>query len=556
MIKSNYMEELKLIPLGGVGEVTKNMYLYEYKDQILIVDCGLGFPSESMLGVDLLLPDITYLLKTKKKIVGMVLSHGHEDHMGALPFVLPQLTQNFPIFGSNFTAALANEKLSEFGVKTKVQVTKFSSEISLGEFKFTLIRVTHSVPDTAHVFIKTPLGNFYHGSDYKFDPTPFDKKVSDLVKIEEAGKEGILCLLSDCLGSERPGRTVSESTLLESFEKELKDCRGKFIVTTFSSNIARINQVIEASQNAGRKICFVGRSLIKAKDVAKDLGYLHLKPGFEIKLEQVKNYKDQDLTLVIAGSQGQEASAMSRVANGEHREVKLNSNDVVVFSADPIPGNEIYVYELIDTLTKKDIKVLYSDVSNNFHVSGHGSQDEITELVKLTKPKKLFPIGGNYRHMYGYRNLATDLGYKKQDVLWPEEGQELIFNKEGVRYGQTIALKNVYVDEVSGEEMESFVLRDRQMLSEGGIVIIMAQVSASAGQLVQPPDIIIRGFTPADAKKLNARLVADINNALKNNKRRVTNWQHIKKLIGDISQRRIYKDLHHNPLVVPIVIEV
>lgn len=550
------MDEISLIPLGGTGEVTKNMYLYESKDQILIVDCGLGFPNEAMLGVDLLLPDITYLLQTKKKIVGMILSHGHEDHMGALPFVLPQLTQNFPIFGTPFTAALANEKLLEFGIKNKVQKTNFNLETTLGDFKFTYIRVTHSVPDTAHIFLKTPVGNFYHGSDYKFDPTPHDNKPSDLAKIEEVAKEGVLCLLSDCLGSERKGTTASETTLSQSFEKEIKECKGKFIVTTFSSNIARINQVIEVSQKTGRKICFVGRSLIKAKDVAKDIGYMKIKPGFEISLEQIKNYKDRDLTLIIAGSQGQEASAMSRVANGEHREVKLNSNDVVVFSSDPIPGNEIYVYELIDTLAKRDIKVLHSDVSASFHVSGHGSADEITNLIKLVRPKKLFPIGGNFRHMYAYKNLAMELGYKKQDVFLPEDGQEMVFNSEGGRFGRTIPLKNVYVDEVSGEEMENFVLRDRQMLSTGGIVIILAQVSASTGQLVQPPDIIIRGFTPSDGKKLNQRLVTDINNALKGNKRRVTNWQHIKKLIGDISERRIYKDLHHNPLVLPIVIEV
>lgn len=558
------MNNVSLIPLGGVGGVTKNMYLYEYKDQILIVDCGLGFPDQTMLGVDLLLPDISYLLThssqapqgKQKKIVGMVLTHGHEDHMGALPFILPQLPQTFPIFATSFTASLANEKLREFAVSPRIRAVTFGKQYQAGDFKFNFLRVTHSVPDTAHIFIKTPIGNFYHGSDFKFDPTPQDKKTSDLAMISEFAKQGVLCMASDCLGSERQGRTLSESILAQSFEKEIKKAQGKFVVTTFSSNIARINQVIEVSQKIGRKICFVGRSLIKAKEVAKSLGYIKIKPGFEIKIEQLKSFKDRDLTIIIAGSQGQEDSAMTRAANNEHRDIKLNSNDVVIFSSDPIPGNEIFVYELIDTLAKRDIRVLYSDVSSNFHVSGHGSRDELIELIRLVKPKKLFPIGGNFRHMYAYKNLCLDLGYKKQDVILPEDGQEIVFNGTDVKYGKTISLKNVYVDEVSGEEMESYVLRDRKMLSEGGIVVILAQISSSTGQLVDTPDVIIRGFTPADGKKLTSKLINDFNNALRKNKKKVTNWQHIKKLLGDIAERRIYKDLRHSPLVLPVVIEV
>lgn len=550
------MDQLTFTPLGGIGDVTKNMYLYEYQNQILIVDCGLGFPDETMLGVDLLLPDISHLLellKKGKRIVGMVITHGHEDHMGALPFILPQLPE-FPIFASPLTAAMANAKLIEFNIKGRIQTMNFTAQNSLGPFTFTLIRVTHSIPDTAHIFIKTPAGNFYHGSDYKLDPNPYDKKVSDIAKIEQVAKEGITALFTDCLGSERKGRTGSEEPLLGVFERELANCKGKFIVTTYSSNVSRINQVIKASEKFGRKVCFVGRSLIKVKDVAKNLGYLQMRPGTEIDIRKLKNYRDHELTLIIAGSQGQEDSAMTRVANDEHRDVSLSSNDLVIFSADPIPGYEISVYELVDTIARKDIKVLYSAVSSEFHVSGHGSQEEIKELINLIKPKKLVPISGTFRHMYAYKNLAMELGYKRQDILLVDDGQEIIFSKDSAQLGRLIPTKNVYVDEVSGEKMESFVLRDRQQLSRGGIVIVLAEV-ASNGQLASSPDVIVRGFN-TDVKKLNNQLFHDLKNVLGRNRGRVINWQHIKSLIEDTVERRIQKDLGTSPLVLPVVIEV
>lgn len=548
---------LSIIPLGGVGNVTKNMFLYEYNNQILIIDCGLGFPDETMLGVDLLLPDVTYLLneiKKGKKIIGMLITHGHEDHMGGLPFILPQLPNDFPIYATNLTSALANEKLKEFSISRRIEKIDFGKTLKLGEFSALFIRVTHSIPDTSHIFIKTPIGNFYHGSDFKLDPTPYEGKPSDLQSIEEAGKEGVLCLISDCLGAERKGSTPSEITLSATFEKEIKECNGKFIVTTYSSHISRINQIIAASEKYGRKVCFVGRSLIRTKETAKRLGYLHLQKGTEIEIHNLKNYKDRNLTLIVAGSQGQEDSAMTRIANDEHKDVKLKPQDVVFFSADPIPGYEIFVYEVVDTIAKKDIKVLYSGVSSKLHVSGHGSQDELSQLIKLVKPKKLFPISGQFRHMFAYKNLALSLGYKRQDILLLDDTREITFDKNGATFGNIIPLKNVYVDEISGEEMESFVLMDRQKLSEAGIVIVLAQISSSTGQFVQPPDIIIRGFTPD--KRLIPKIINDLQSTLSKKRGRITNWQHVKNLIGDISERRIIREFRHAPLVLPVVIEV
>jgi len=553
----NNNNQLSLIALGGVGNVTRNMYLYEYNDQILIVDCGLGFADETMLGVDLLLPDISYLLKTKKRIVGMLLTHGHEDHIGALPFLLPQLPE-FPIFGTPLTAAFANAKLKDFNAKRKVQTINFDTpEMSVGNFRFSFIPVTHSVSDTSHIFIKTPVGNFYHGSDFKFDDTPYDGRVSDYAKIAELSSQGVLCLLSDCLGAERKGRTPTEASIGANFDIEMKNCQGKFIVTTYSSNIARLNQIIDASIKNGRKICFVGRSLVRNREVAGDLGYLHLKKDFEVEIDNLKNFQDNKLTLIVAGSQGQENSALTRIANGEHRDVKLREDDVIVFSSDPIPGNETSVYELVDTLAHRGVKVVYSPIVRDFHVSGHASQDELEQLIKLVKPKKLIPIGGQYRHMFAYKKLAERIGYRRNDVFLVEDGQELVFSNNDARPGRIIPVKNVYVDELSGEALESFVLRDRQKLSEAGIIIILAEVDSNNGQLVGSPDVIVRGLTTAyDIKRLNSRLMQDFQKVLNPHKARVVNWIYIRKLLGEVAEKRIYKDLRRRPLVLPVVIEV
>ena len=549
---------ISFIPLGGIGTVTKNMYLYGYRDEILIVDCGLGFADETMLGVDLLLPDISYLKKTRSKIIGMVLSHGHEDHIGALPFLLPQLPP-FPIYASPLTAALANEKIKEFGiVGRKVNTVNFSdAPIKLGNFTFSFARITHSVPDTSNIFIKTPVVNFYHGSDFKIDDTPSDGKKTDYEKITKFGNEGVYCLMSDCLGAEKEGRTGSDINLLDNFLEEMKRCKGKFLVTTYSSNIARLNQIIKASEMVGRKVCFIGRSLMKIKDVATRLDYMQLKQGIEVELDQIKNYNDNKLTFIVAGSQGQEYSALFRVAYGLQKEVKLKEDDTVIFSADPIPGNEISIYELIDEIAKSGARVIYSRVSNKFHVSGHGSQEELKRMIAMVKPKKLLPIGGALRHMFIYRDLAESLGYKKSDVFLMENGKEVIFRANGVTLGRTIPIEKVYVDEISGEKIDSFVLRDRQKLSEGGIVTLIVEIDSSTGAIVGKPEIIVRGFVPAyDINRLNAKLLNDLHKVLSGKKTQVINWIYIRKLIGETAERRIFKELRRRPLILPIVLEV
>lgn len=553
--------KVSFIPLGGVGDVTRNMYLYEYQDQILIVDCGLGFADETMLGVDLLLPDISYLLKTKKKIIGMALTHGHEDHVGALPFVLPQLAQNgavsFPIFAGPLTAALANEKLKEYKISVKVKTVNYDNDqISLGDFSLSFIRVTHSIPDSSHIFIKTPVGNFYHASDFKFDLTPFDGKKTDFAKMTKSAKEGVVCLMSDCLRAEKEGRTPSEQVLSENIEKEMKLCEGKFILTTYSSNISRLNQAILAAKKLGRKVCFLGRSLVKTSSVAQELGYMHLESGFEINPDQIKKYRDQDLMLLVAGSQAQANSALSRIVNGEHPVININPKDVIVFSSDPIPGNEVSINSLIDSIAKKGAKVVYSQISDDFHVSGHGAADDLMLMMELVRPENVLPIGGTYRQMVAYKNLAKKQGFEEKDIWLIEDGQEVVFSKDSASLGNKFSVSNVYVDEISGEEVEQFVLRDRQKISKEGIVVVMVEIDSTTSAIVDTPTVISRGFSYQEGKIANTKVANDVKNSLLTKKGRVTDWMYIRKFIGEVSEKSIFKHLHRRPLVLPVVIEV
>lgn len=551
---------VSFISLGGIEDVTRNMYLYEYNNQILIVDCGLGFPDESMLGVDLLLPDISYLLdlinKQGKKIVGMVLTHGHEDHIGGLPFILPQLPQ-FSIYGTPLTAALANEKMIDYKVPTRINTVQFTDkELQLGDFRVSFVRVTHSILDSSNIIIKTPAGNLYHGSDFKFDLTPVDGHRSDFLKITQAAREGFLALMSDCLGSDREGFSQSEQNLGGRFEREMRNCSGKFIITTYSSNVSRLNQAIQAAEITGRKVCFVGRSIIKVKEIAERLGYLHMRSGTEVAINDLPNYKSKQILLLVAGSQGQENSALTRIAEGEHKDIKLDPLDTVVFSSDTIPGNELSVSALGDSIAKRGAKVLYSNGTGMYHVSGHGSAGDHMLLIALTQPRYLLPISGTYRNMVAYRTTAQQMGYKRNDIFLIENGQEVFFSKNSARFGKKIDIKHVYVDQVSGEELENFVVRDRERLAKEGVVIIMAEITAVNGQLATPPEVIARGSYLTDTKEISQSLAAELEKVLSAHDEKVTNWFHVRRTIGEASERFLYKKLRTRPLVLPVVIEV
>ena len=549
-------QSLSLIPIGGVGNVTKNMYLYEYNNEILIVDCGLGFADETMLGVDLLIPDITYLknLPQGKRIIGMALTHGHEDHIGGLPYILPELTGQFPIYATPLTAELANAKLKDYGEAPRVQKINFDGgEVRIGPFSLNFIRVTHSVLDSSNIFIKTPVGNFYHGSDYKIDLTPFDGKKTDFKKIAGLSKDGVLCMLSDCLGAERKGHTPSEAKLTAAFEEELENCKGKFIVTTYSSNVARVNQVLQVAEKFGRKVCFVGRSVIKVKDIAQSLGYIKMPKGMEITTDQLKNYKDSDVVLLVAGSQGQENSALSRIVSGEFKEIHLTGNDVVIFSADPIPGNEVSVYALVDDIARIGARVIYSALSDEFHVSGHASSEDLILMMNLVSPKIVLPIGGTYRQMVQYRNLAEKQGFEQKNILLLENGQEVIFTRDGARIGRKLNLENVYVDQISGEEVEGFVLRDRRKLATDGVIVVLAEVDVN-GQ-IDNLDIIVRGLSNTEITDIQKGLGKELKLQISQRKGTKDRFL-IRKLISEISEKSIYRKLRKHPLILPVIIEV
>jgi len=560
--KSRHSHEpsVSFLALGGEENVTRNMYLYEYQNEILIVDCGLGFPDESMLGVDLLLPDIAPLLqfvnKDHKKIVGMVLTHGHEDHIGGLPFILPQLPE-FPIYASPLTAALANEKLADYKLHNKINSVTFEDpEIQIGAFRVSFVRVTHSVPDSANIIIKSPAGNLFHGSDFKFDLTPADGKRTEFLKITQAAQEGFICLLSDCLGSDREGFTPSEQVLERNFEREMRDCPGKFIITTYSSNISRMNQAIRAAEKVGRKVCFVGRSMIKVKQIGERIGYLSMRPGTEIPVSEVGKYKSKQLLLLVAGSQGQENSAMTRLAEGEHKDIRLEPNDVVLFSSDAIPGNELSVNSLNDAIVKRGAKVLLSSSHGElFHVSGHGSAGDHMLLIALTQPKFLLPISGTYRHMDAYRATAQKMGYKRNEIFLVENGKEVIFTKSSARFGKKFDVRPIYVDQVSGEELETFVIRDRERLAKEGVLIVMAEIKASDGQLAAKPEVISRG-SRLDVEELTQLLTTEIEKVLAARVEPVTNWIHVRRTIGEAAEKYLFRKMRTRPLVLPVVIEV
>jgi len=548
--------KLKIIPIGGVGDVTKNLYIYEYGNDIIVVDCGIGFPQEEMLGVDFVIPDITYLRQNRDKIRAIILTHGHDDHIGALPYILPEI--NVPIYGSRLTVALAEVKLKEANINYKANVVDLKQTIRIGTFLIEFVHVTHSIPDATNLIIKTPIGTIYHGSDFKFDWTPIDGQPTEAGKIALAGQNGIVCLLSDCLGSERPGYTLSEQIIEETFEQEIRNCMGKFIVTTQSSNISRLNQAIKVALRHNRKICFVGRSLDQNMEVATRLKYVQFPQNAVIKVEEIKKYPDQTLCLLVAGSQGQASSALSRIANNAHKQIKIKPNDVIVISSDPIPGNENAVHTLIDTLTKQGAKVSYSEVLDNLHVSGHASQNDLMLLIGLTKAKYLFPIGGTYRHMKQYSLLAKMLGYDANHILLVDDGQVIEFDSTGKSHlGKKLEIKNVLVDGLGVGDVSNVVLRDRKVLSEEGIVIVIVPLEGDSGKVSGEADIISRGFV---YMKQSGELISEakqvVKDCLKEQQGRIVDWQYVRRHIQDSLEEFLYKETKRRPMILPVIVEV
>jgi len=547
-------DTVTLIPLGDIGSVTKNMFLYETKDEILIVDCGVGFPDESLPGVDLMIPDVTYLKKTNKKIVGMVLTHGHEDHIGAVPFVLQQLP-DFPVYGTALTAAFVEEKLRDFGIKRKVNTVQFDDKLSLGKFNVSFVRVTHSILDASNLIIRTPVGIIYHGSDYKFDFTPVDGKQTEIHKISDVGKEGVLCLLSDCLGTYKRGHSLPEIDIEHKFEQEFRETKGKVFVSTYSSNISRLNQAIDVALRQGRKICFMGRSYLKSRDVGRQLGYMNFPPKEEVQPRQAAKMDPSKVMILVAGSQGQVDSAMTRIANNEDRDLSIQKGDTVIFSSDPIPGNEANVYSLIDTLSMRGAKVVHTDIDDDFHVSGHGAQNDIKLMIALTRPRFIMPIGGTYRHMIGMRELAGSMGYDDNSTIIPqEESQEIIFTKSGYRLGKKIKAEPVFVDQITKEEMGEYIVFDRLKISKEGMMIILAEIEQETGQLASRPDVILRGLSYSNVQNFTKKLEEQLRREIGRG-RAEFNIRYYRKIIQRKAEDILSRE-RKEPLIIPVVLEV
>jgi len=434
---------LRIIPLGGgPGQVTKNMFVYQYQNHALIVDCGIGFP-EDKVSDHILIPDISYLKQNRLSIHGIILSHGHDDHHAALPHILPQLNK-VPVFASRLTAGFAQDRLKEFKLNYKINVFKESDHLKLGPFSIDPIFVTHSVPDSYHFVIQTPVGSVYHGSDFKFDLSPVDHRRPNFKKMVILSQKGILCLLSDCLRSERPGFTPSETNLTPAITRELSHCPGRFIFTTMSSQIHRIQQAIDIALSFKRKIAFIGLSMTRNTQTAQRLGFLKFPPKHIVNPKQLNKIPDHKLCLIIAGSQGQESSSLTRYASGTHRLLKLKPTDKIVYSADIIPGNESAVYRVIDQMAQVGAYVAHGELIDDLHASGHASASELQLLIELVRPQYLYPIGGSFRHMRQYQRLAQQLNYRQDQIILPKSGQIVELSRSGqYRLTDTLDLKEI-----------------------------------------------------------------------------------------------------------------
>lgn len=556
---TNY--KLRFVSLGGVVGVTKNMYLYELYENdklkdILIVDCGIGFPQEKELGVDFVIPDVSYLADKTDKIKAVVLSHGHEDHTSALPFHYASLGRP-PIFASKLTSVFVENKFKEFSQKIKVNEVDYAKEYSFGAFRVQFIQMTHSIPDTMHILIKTPIGAAYHGTDFKLDLTPPYGNYPDFYEMTKAGKDGIICLLSDCLGAEREGLTLSENIVGQTFEDEMRKTRGKFLMTTFSSNISRIRQCVEAAIKFNRKIVFLGRSMKENTRLAKEIEYLPIPDTLLAKEEEVMRIPPNKVCLIVAGSQGQYDSALSKLAHNRNPNIKIKSGDKVIFSSDPIPGNENEVYALIEELSMQGSDVVYSDIHDQLHASGHGNQEDLKFLIRFTNPQYFIPIGGTIRHQHQYQKLAVDLGYKKENVFLLDEGDTVWFVKGNKGYrGDKVETNNIYVDAYGVGDVGNIVLRDRKTLAAEGIVAAVL-VLDSQGRMVARPKLLSKGFVfEKGEEKLFSQATHLIEKVLKPRDGRVINFNNVRKEVTAVLEGFFFEKRGRKPLVIVDVVQI
>jgi ribonuclease J len=548
--------KLKLIPLGGLSEIGKNMLLLEYENEILIVDAGLMFPGEEMLGIDLVIPDINYLLDKKKKIRGIVVTHGHEDHIGALPYILPQL--DVPIYASRLTHGLIRVKLKERKAlaDAKLKVVPSGEPITLGAFKVELFPVCHSIPDAAGLIINTPVGVVVHSGDFKLDYTPVSGRPTDLSRLAQLGTQGVLLLLSDSTYAELPGYTPSEKVVGEALDHIMADAPGRVIVTTFSSLVSRVQQVIDAAAKHGRRVFIVGRSMSDTVRMALELGYIQAPDGILGRIDEARGLPNDKVVFVTTGSQGEPTSALVRMANRDHPNVNIHSGDTIVMSATPIPGNEAVVNRTVDNLFKQGARVLYDKVAQ-VHVHGHGSQEELKLLLNLVKPEFFMPIHGEYRHLSLHARLAESVGMPKENTFVLEDGDILELTEHWAKKNGKVGSGNVYVDGLSVGDIGGVVLRNRRMLSKDGIVVAIIAVNRQTGKLVGRPDIVTRGFVDTrEFKEMIDESRDLLAKALDHSGGKAAEWSFVNTKARDTLDKFYYEKTKLRPMILPFMVRV
>ncbi|SHE50696.1 ribonuclease J [Caldanaerobius fijiensis DSM 17918] len=549
--------KIRIIPLGGLNEIGKNMTVYEYKDEIIVVDCGLAFPDDEMLGIDLVIPDISYLLKNQEKVKAIILTHGHEDHIGALPYVLKQI--NVPVYGTRLTMGIVETRLKEQGLlrDSKLINVNPGESVEIGNFKVEFIRTTHSIADSVALAIHTPMGVIVHTSDFKVDYTPIDGKPMDIHRFAELGKKGVLVMLADSTNIERPGYTLSEKTVGEALDNIFSGAEGRILIATFASNIHRIQQVINATYKYNRKLAVSGRSMINVINVAVELGYLNLPSDMMVSLEDAIKLPHNKVVILTTGSQGEPMSALTRMAYSEHKLVDIVPGDLVIISADPIPGNEKTVSRVINQLFKKGAEVVYEALAD-VHVSGHACQEELKLMHTLVKPKFFIPVHGEYRHLKQHAKLAENLGMPPENIFIADNGYVLEFNRDSGRIAGTVTAGRVLVDGFGVGDVGNIVLRDRKHLSQDGLLVVVVTISKDSGSVIAGPDIISRGFVYVREsedlmEEIKKVVKKSLDECLSNN---FTEWATIKSEIKNAVTKFLFEKTARKPMILPIIMEI
>jgi len=553
---------LKLFVLGGINEIGKNMAALEWGNDIIVIDCGASFPDDEMPGVDLVIPDISYLVKNKNKVKGIVLTHGHEDHIGALPYILKQL--NVPVYGTRLTLGLVEVKLKEHKIDiSKLERVKANDTIKIGQFSVEFIRTSHSIADSVALAIHTPVGTIIHTGDFKVDYTPIDGEAIDLAKFAQIGQKGVLALLAESTNVERPGYTMSERTVGQAFESIFANAKGRIIVATFASNVHRVQQIFDAAVKFDRKVCISGRSMVNVIGVASELGYLKFPKDILIDIENINNYSNDSIVVITTGSQGEPMSALARMASSEHKKIEIIPGDTVVISATPIPGNEKLVFRVINQLFAKGANVLYQDLAD-IHVSGHACQEELKLIHTLVKPKFFIPVHGEYRHLKQHAYLAESLGMPKENIFMLDIGTVLELDKDTCKVSGSVTAGRVLVDGLGIGDVGNIVLRDRKHLSQDGLIVVVVTISKEGGNIIAGPDIISRGFVYVresellidEARELVKSIMEQYGQNGQNAHKKYSDWGIIKSGIRDRLRAFLYEKTKRNPMILPVIMEI